>query len=309
MEYKDYYKTLGLEKTATANEIKKAFRQLAVKYHPDKNQNDKAAEEKFKEINEAYEVLGNAEKRKKYDGLASNWKNYGESNGGQEGFDWSQFAERENGYKYSTRNSSNDFSGRQFSDFFESVFGNQFGGEERGSYKGSDYHADMELSLDEAYSGTTRALEVNGQALQLKIKPGVSDQQSLRLKGKGGQGINGGSSGDIYITVHIPEHPHYKRKKNDLHCEIPVNLYTAILGGKASIRTLKGIMKIDLAAGTENGKVLRLKGQGMPIFGKPGAFGDLYAKVSVVVPKNLSPGETELFKELAALRTRNGQVA
>jgi curved DNA-binding protein len=311
MEYKDYYKVLGVEKTATADQVKKAYRKLAVKYHPDKNPGNKAAEEKFKEINEAYEVLGDAEKRKKYDELGENWKYYQQGGGsptGAEGFDWSQYSgggQRGRTHTYT----SEDFNEGGFSDFFESIFGGGGFGRASGgaggrarAQKGEDYRADMEISLEEAYAGTTRQLNVNWQTLQMKIKPGTHDGQVLRLKGKGGTGRSGGASGDIYITVHIPKHPHYEIKGDDLYCDIPVDLYTAVLGGKALVRTLKGAIRIDIAKGTHNGKLLRLKGMGMPRYGKAGEAGDLYAKVNVQLPENLSSKETELFQELAKLR-------
>jgi len=288
MNYKDYYKILGLTKSATQEDIKKAFRKLAVKYHPDKNPGNKAAEEKFKEISEAHEVLGDAEKRKKYDELGENWQQY-QGNAQQE--NWGQ-GQRQ---RYSGGSS---FEGGDFSDFFESVFGGGFGGGSRGAQKGSDYSADVQLSLEEAYKGTSRLLEVDGEKLQMKFKPGVKDGQSLRIRGKGGPGSNKGARGDIYVTVHVSEHPHFERKENNLHCEAPVDLYTLILGGKATIHTMKGMIKIDISKETENGKVLRLKGMGMPVFGSEKEFGDLYVKIKAVLPKNLSAEETELFQQL-----------
>jgi curved DNA-binding protein len=303
MEYKDYYKILGVEKTAAADEIKKAYRKLAVKYHPDKNPDDKAAENKFKEINEAYEVLGDAEKRKKYDELGANWQQYqqyGQQGGQSQGFDWSQWTNGNGG------SASAGFEGEGFSDFFSSIFGERFSegrGRQRSTrFRGQDYTAEMQLSLEEAYSGTTRQLELDGQKLQLKIKPGVKDSQVLRLRGKGGQGMNGGSSGDVYITVIIPEHPHFKRKEDDLYCDIPVELYTAVLGGQVLIRTLGGTLKMTVGKETDNGKVLRLKGMGMPKYGKENERGDLFAKVNVVLPKDLSSKEMELFRELSTLK-------
>jgi curved DNA-binding protein len=298
MNYKDYYKILGVSKTASNDDIKKAFRKLAVKYHPDKNPGDKVAEEKFKEINEANEVLSDPEKRKKYDELGENWQQY--QNGGrqqQQGdFDWGSWQSSGGGRQYSSTGFGDE---GDFSDFFESVFGGGFrGGQSRGPRKGSDYRAEAEISLEEAYYGTSRLMEVNGEKLQMKFKPGTKDGQTLRIKGKGAPGSGKGDRGDIYVTVHIPPHPHFERKENDIHCEAPIELYTAILGGKATIRTLKGIIKIDIPKETENGKVLRLKGMGMPVFGQENVYGDLYARVKVILPKNLSEEEIELFKQL-----------
>ena len=304
MDFKDYYKILGVSKTATAEEIKKAYRKLAVKYHPDKNANDKSAEEKFKEVNEANEVLGDPEKRKKYDELGENWNYYQQRGQNQpesnaQDFDWWQWTNRGN-----SSNSSN-FGNSDFSDFFENIFGGQFSGSRQRkprAAKGKDYQADMELSLEEAYTGTSRQLELDNTKLQLKTKPGLKDKQVLRLKEKGGKGHNGGPDGDLYITVHIPEHPHYKRRDDDLYCDIPVDLYKAVLGGEVMVRTLRSPIKITLPKETDNGKVLRLKGMGMPKYGVPDTFGDLYAKVSVQLPKNLTEKELELFKELSNLK-------
>lgn len=307
MEFKEYYKLLGITKTATADEIKKAYRKLAVKYHPDKNPNDKVAEEKFKEINEAYEVLGNEEKRKKYDELGENWKHYQQGGpqaqqGNQGGdFDWSQWTNTgRRGQK-----AGGEFDEGDFSDFFSSVFGDRFSGggqRQQRKYKGQDYNAEMQISLEEAYSGTTRMVDLDNQKLQLKLKPGIRDKQILRLKGKGGKGVNGGPDGDVFITVHIPEHPHYKRKEDDLYCDIPVDLYTAVLGGQITIRTLRNPIKMTINKETDNGKILRLKGMGMPVYGKTNEFGDLLAKVIIKLPKNLSGKEIELFRELSTIK-------
>jgi curved DNA-binding protein len=307
MDYKDYYKILSVAKTAKADEIKKAFRKLAVKYHPDKNPGNKSAEEKFKEINEANEVLSDPEKRKKYDELGADWKQFEQtSQSGQQrdDFDWSRFTNRGKG-RSSQYTNAEQFQDRDFSDFFSNIFGENFGetgqGRKRAS-KGQDYNAEMEISLEEVYSGTTRQLELDGQKLQLKIKPGVKDGQVLRLKGKGGKGRNGGTEGDVYIKVQVVDHPHFKRKEDDLYCDITVDLYTAILGGHTLIRTLKGPIKMNIAKETDNGKVLRLKGMGLPHYDKENQFGDLYAKVNVSLPKNLAPKEIELFKELSDIK-------
>lgn len=298
MNFKDYYKILGVDKTASAADVKKAYRKLAVKYHPDKNPNNNAAEEKFKEANEANEVLGDPEKRKKYDELGENWKHYDQQTEKQD-FDWSKYQNTGGGGGQQFY-SGDTFGGEgNFSDFFESIFGASRGGSRSSrAQKGNDYSAEAEISLEEAYSGTARLLEVNGEKLQMKFKPGMRDGQTLRIKGKGGKGINNGERGDIYVTVHIPVHPHFERKEDDLHAEMPVELYTLILGGKALVRTLKGTIKMDIPKGTDSGKILRLKGMGMPRFGKENDFGDMYAKTKVMIPKNLSEKEIKLFEEL-----------
>ena len=299
MDFKDYYKILGVEKTATADEIKKTFRKLALKYHPDKNPNDKAAEEKFKEISEANEVLSDAEKRKKYDELGENWNEKQAHD-----FDGYQRNNRGEGgpYQYT---GGQQFDESNFSDFFENIFGGRpAGGKQRQARatKGQDYNAEMKITLEEAYTGTTRQIELHEQKLNLKIKPGIKDGQVLRLKGKGGKGQNGGHDGDVYITAHVAEHTLYKRKEDDLYCDITVDLYTAVLGGQTTINTLRNPIKMTIGKETDNGKVLRLKGMGMPRYDKENEFGDLYAKVNVGLPKNLSESEIELFNQLSAIK-------
>jgi curved DNA-binding protein len=295
MEFKDYYKILGVSKTATTDEIKKAYRKLAIKYHPDKNQGNKAAEEKFKEANEANDVLSDPEKRKKYDELGENWKHYQPGN-----------PPPRQGYGAGSRqqyysSSEDDFGGGNFSDFFESIFGSgsRFGGGgNRGPVKGEDYQTDITISLEEAYTGTARLLEVNGEKLQVKFKPGTADAQSLRIKGKGGAAGKNGTRGDIFVTLHVSPHSYFERKEDDLYCEIIVDLYTAILGGKTMVRTMKGNIQITIPKETDNGKVLRLKGLGMPKYANPNEFGDIYAKVKLQIPKNLSKEEIDLFQQL-----------
>ena len=306
MDFKDYYKILGVERKASADEIKKAYRKLAVKYHPDKNPNNKAAEEKFKEMNEAYEVLGNAEKRKKYDELGENWNQHQQQGGRDGNFDWSKWQNTGGGQRKTYSSEEDMFgNGGDFSDFFSNIFGGAQGrsGRTQQPRKGNDFEAELSISLEEAYSGTTRQLETEGEKLQIKIKPGVKEGQTLRLKGKGGQGMSNGPRGDVFIRVHVETHPHFERKNDDLYCDVPVELYTAVLGGKTLIRTLKGNIRIDIAKGTDSGKILRLRGMGMPKFGKESEFGDLYAKVNIRVPQSLSEEEKDLFKKLSALRS------
>lgn len=292
MEYKDYYKILGLTKVATAEEIKKAYRTLALKYHPDKNPDDKTSGSKFKEINEANGVLSDPEKRKKYDELGENWNSYQQPAQG--------FSSQRN-----ANGGGGQFAESDFSDFFESVFGGRFSGggqRKQAAQKGQDYNAEMLLSFEEAYSGATRQLELDKQKLQIKIKPGIKEGQALRLKGKGAKGINGGPDGDLYITAHVAENPKYIRKGDDLYCDIDVDLYTAVLGGQTVITTLSNPIKMTIAKETVNGKILRLKGMGMPKYDKENEAGDLYAKVNIIIPKNLSTKEIELFKELSTLK-------
>ena len=308
MDYKDYYTLLGVEKTASAEEIKKAFRKLAIKHHPDKNPNNKQAEAKFKEINEANQVLSDPEKRKKYDELGKDWKDY-QHQGGKQGFDG--FKQQQGGtqgrgapFQYSQ---GDEFNEDQYSDLFENMFGGRFGSGGGGGArqqrpaKGQDFNAETSITLEEAYSGTSRQIALESGKLEMKIKPGVKAGQILRLKGKGGKGQNGGQDGDLYITVQVAENTVFQRKEDDLYADIPVDLYTAILGGHTIVKTLRHPIKMVLGKETDNGKVLRLKGMGMPKYDKEGEFGDLYAKVTIVLPKNISSKEMELFKELFAI--------
>jgi curved DNA-binding protein len=307
MEYKDYYKILGVDKSATSKEIKKAYRKLAAKYHPDKTQGDKAAEEKFKEVNEANEVLSDSEKREKYDTLGANWQAYDQAGG-----DWRQYAQQQQPGGQNTHYYEGDpseFFGGQgsdngFSSFFEQFFGGRgtggfSNGNQRSSrgFTGSDIEAELPITLLEAYQGGKRTFELNGQKLRITIKPGSYDGQKLKIKGKGQVGANGGKKGDLYINLRVQPDSRFQRKGNDLWVTKTIDLYTAILGGKIEIPTLTGTVKMSVPKGTDNGKTLRLKGKGMPINGTK-SFGDLMVKIQVVLPKNLSVEEEGLFKKL-----------
>jgi curved DNA-binding protein len=305
--YKDYYKVLGVAPNATPEEIKKAFRKLAVKYHPDKTKGDKAAEEKFKELSEANEVLGDPEKRKKYDRFGKDWQQYQQSGGQPGGFDWSKYTTNRGG---SGRMSSDDFDsmfgGENAGSLFDILFGDMGGRNRRrrtAAMRGEDIGTETTLSLEETYRGSTRLIEVNGQTIKVTIHPGIADQQVLRIPGKGTQGVGGGPAGDLYLTIKIARHPDYERKGDDLYRDLSVGLYAAVLGGKAELETLKGAIKVDIPRETPNGKVLRLRGLGMPIYGKKQQFGDMFVKVVVKMPEGLSEKEVELFRKLAALRS------
>jgi len=309
MEYKDYYKILGVDKKASKDEIKKAFRKLAIKYHPDKNQGDKTAEAKFKEINEANEVLSDPEKRKKYDALGENWQYYQQQGGSADQFDWSRYANPGTGGSNQTFYSSDlgsMFGGEQggFSDFFETLFTGSQGRTSRArqQFKGQDLQAELLITLEEAYKGVEKVFEINGQSIKLKIKRGVSDGQVLKLGGKGYAGIHGGPNGDLLISVKIQKHPIFNRIDDDLYCDLPVDIYTAILGGKTELAAFKGKIRIDIPKETSNGKTLRLNGLGMPKYGKTNQFGDLYVKIEIQTLKNLSENEISMFKELQSLR-------
>lgn len=312
MEFKDYYKILGVDKNATKEEISKAFRKLAMKYHPDKNPNNKAAEEKFKEITEAHEVLSDPEKRKKYDALGANWKQYQTSGGGFEDF-FTQFGGKRRGSR-STYEFSGDFDdlfggmGGGFSDFFESFFGGR-GRQARAGFDshgfqtqpaGVDVEADLHITLEEAFNGSERQIAVDGKKLKIKINPGTTDGQKLRLKGLGRSRTADGNKGDLYLNIHILHHPFYEIKDGELFYNLDIDLYTAVLGGKEEIKTLDAKkISINIPEGTESEQILRLKKLGLR---KGNERGDLFVKVHVTIPKNLSEKEKKLFKELSKLR-------
>ena len=286
MEYKDYYKVLGVDRSAKQDEIKKAYRKLAVKYHPDKNPGDKAAEEKFKEISEAYQVLGNEESRKKYDELGANWKQYENMNYGGQGFQGFE------GFQ--------GFGGSGFSDFFDMFFGDiNFGGGRRSrtrAMKGQDLTASIDLTLREAYSGSQRLIDVGNETIKISIKPGVRSGQTLRVKGKGGHGMNGGENGDLLMKINILQDPVYQRDGDDLIRTVNIDVYTAILGGKIEIDTMKGNVSVPIKPQTQNNSMLRLKGLGMPHYGKEGA-GALLLKIQIVLPNHFSEKELELIRQ------------
>jgi curved DNA-binding protein len=295
MEYKDYYKVLGVAKSASQDEIKKAYKKLAVKFHPDKNPGDKKAEERFKEITEAYEVLGDADKRRKYDRLGANWKQYEQTGFGDVNFDFDL-----NDIFGGGGNASGG-GGGGFSDFFRQFFGGS-GGSYQQNFKGQDYSTEVYLTLEEAYLGATRMVEVNGESLRMSIKAGVEDQQKLRIKGKGGKGSSPELNGDLLIKVNIAKHQTFERKGSDLYQDIAVDVYTALLGGKTEIKTIKGTtISLNIPAGSENGKVLRIKDLGMPDYKHPSTFGSAYLKIVIQLPKNLNEEELKLFQRLAEI--------
>lgn len=301
MEYKDYYQVLGVDKKATQDEIKKAYRKLALKYHPDKNPGNKNAEEKFKEISEANEVLADPEKRKQYDKLGSNWKQYQ-----QHGFDQGPFGAGGRGrtYSYGGGTGGAEFFGDSgFSDFFESFFG-RGAGQHYGPFGGqgfdfppSDLTGEIPITLEEAFQGTERIVDVGGEKIKVKIKPGAYDGLTLRAKGKG-QRSPSGKAGDLHLTIIVQPHPLYERKGDDLHMEAPMDLFTALLGGKQEVSTLSGKINITLKEGTQNGKVVRLKGKGMPLYGRAGHHGDLYIKLLVRLPEHLTAHQKQLLQKL-----------
>lgn len=304
MEYKDYYKILGVEKNASVDEIKKAYRKLARKYHPDVNPNDKVAEERFKEINEANEVLTDSEKRSKYDLLGNSWQAY-QYGGGTGGFDWSQWVSE--AYKSGGQVNLNDIlRGRGgarpgFSDFFEAIFG-AMGQTRPTAQQGQDYNQKVEISLEEAFNGVSRILRIGERRIEVKIPRGAKSGTKVRVRGEGGEGAAGGQKGDLYLNIEVTPHPTFERVGDDLYSELPVDLYTAVLGGEATVPTLKGKIKLRIPPETQSGRTFRLKNQGMPKLKQPDERGDLYAKVMVQLPQNLTPEEIALFEELADMR-------
>jgi len=309
MEYKDYYKILGVSKSATIDEIKKKYRKLARKYHPDVNPGDKNTASKFAEINEAHEVLSDPEKRKKYDTLGSNWQQYQNYRQGPPFSSNRRTSRGGSQYTFFEGDFDDLFGGigAGFSDFFKTFFGDSFSGpdssgKENRSIKGQDYKAELEMTLEEAYSRCVKIINVNNENLRITLKPGLKDGQTIKLKGKGGSVIQGGKKGDLYITIRIPLHPVYKRVDNDLFIEVPVDMYTMLLGGEKEIDVLSGRFKIKVPPETESGSTFRLKGKGFSVYNKSGSFGDLYVKVLMKTPKNLSDKEKKLIKELARLR-------
>jgi len=312
MQYKDYYKILGVSKNARQDEIKKAYRKMAVKYHPDKNPDNKEAEDLFKEANEAFEVLGDPEKRKKYDRLGANWKQYEHAgNGHSGGYDWSQFGSQGRSRSYHFQGDIGDIFGESggFSDFFNAFFGDMGAGTSQGfqtrqGYKGQDLRAEMDITLQEAYHGGSRILNVNGHKLRVKIKPGTYDGQELRIKGKGGQGMRGGENGDLYITIKLLPDPHFNIKGNNLIKDEQIDLYAAVLGDKKTVETMNGKINVNIPKGSQNGKILRLKGKGIPLYNKPGQYGDMLVRLNVQIPQNLSDKEEKLFHELQELHNK-----
>jgi curved DNA-binding protein len=307
---KDYYSILGVSKDATDSEIKKAFRKLAVKLHPDKNPGDKAAEERFKEANEAYEVLSDPEKRKKYDKFGENWNRVDESAHAQGG---RQYQQSSAGGQSFYGNASDFFEGQgDYSDMFESFFRQAGAGGGRsgtGSFKGQDLQAAMTISLEEAYLGASKTFEINNEKIRIQLKPGAYDGLTIKLAGKGSPGANKGKPGDLYITINVAPDPVHEREGNNLKQTLSIDLFTAVLGEEKEVSTLSGILKIKIPAGTQNGKLLRIKGKGMPVYDKPGQNGDLLLNIQVQIPEKLTDEQKELFRQLQSSFTKKQSYA
>ncbi|HBY93559.1 MAG TPA: molecular chaperone DnaJ [Chloroflexi bacterium] len=316
MEFKDYYEILGVARDADEKEIRKAYRRLARQYHPDVNPGNQEAEERFKEINEAYEVLSDPEKRARYDQFGRDWQRYRDT-GAPGGFDWSQYTQQPGGprvqYTYTTAEDLNDLFGEEagFSDFFETLFG-RAGFGQRGAPRtraarprqGQDIEQPLQVTLAEAYHGTTRLLTKDGRRLEVTIPPGVRNGSRVRMSGEGAPGVGGGPAGDLYLIVEVLPDERFERRRDDLYTGIEVPLLTAVLGGEVTVPTLTGNVQLTIPPETQNGRLFRLRGKGMPRLHNPTEPGDLYATVTVRLPTRLSDRERELFEQLRTLQGR-----
>jgi curved DNA-binding protein len=297
MAFIDYYKVLGLNKKATETEIKKAYRKMARKYHPDLNPNNQESEKKFKEINEANEVLSDAENRKKYDEYGENWQHAEEFEKSKRQQQQYQGSGQQGGF-------GGGGGGADYSDFFESMFGGRSaGGRGSAQYKGQDFNAELHLDLKDVYTTHKRTLTINGKNIRLTIPAGVENGQVIKITGYGAQGRGAGPKGDLYITFTIENQTDFKRDKSNLYTTVALDLYTAILGGEITVDTFDGKVKLKVAPGTQNDTKVKLKGKGFPVYKKKGQFGDLYITYQIEIPKTLSEKEKELFTELSNLRT------
>jgi len=302
MAFIDYYSILGVDKNASEEDIKKAYRKLARKYHPDLNPNDKEAKVKFQQINEANEVLSNPENRKKYDEYGEHWKHaeeYERAKGAQQHY---QYQPAGGGGAHWQEGYTGNFDEGMFSDFFESMFGSRRAGRQQAKFRGEDFNAEVRLTLREAYATHQRTFTINSENVRITIPAGIANGQKIKLKGRGGPGINGGPNGDLYITFVIEEDSDFKRIDNDLYTTAILDLYTAVLGGEATVNTFTGKAKVKVHAGTQNGAKMRLKGKGFPVYKKEEEFGDLFVTFSVKIPTHLTEKQKELFQELAKLQ-------
>jgi curved DNA-binding protein len=318
MNYKDYYKTLGVKKNASEKDIKRAFRKLARKHHPDVNPDDPQAEERFKEVNEAYEVLSDPDKRSKYDRLGADWQRFQHTGGRPGDFDWSRWsaggAPGGAHVRYGRPEDMEDLFGSSspFSDFFSQIFGGRAGAARSGAtragtggyqyqvqpQRGQDYEQQVEITLQEAYHGTGRILQKEGQRLEVRIPAGAKTGTRVRMTGQGAMGGAGGLAGDLYLRVHVRPDAQFERKNDDLHTTIRASLYTMVLGGEIEVPTMAGNVVLTIPAGTQSGRTFRLRGRGMPKLRQPDQQGNLYAKVEAQLPVNLTPRQRELFEEL-----------
>ena len=308
MDFKDYYEILGVSPDADAKTIKQAYRKLARQHHPDVNPGNKEAEEKFKTINEAYQALSNPEQRKKYDELRAQYQRWQQSGRNPRDFNWQNWAAQpgqEPNVQYGTPEDFEDLFGGEspFSDFFSSIFGQSRGrSRSSGPHKGQDVEAVVDLSLEEAYRGATRALQIGDRRIEARIPPGVRTGSRVRLSGQGEPGRNGGAAGDTYLIIRLLPHPNFELEGDDLHIEVPVDIYTAVIGGEVPVPTLDRPVMLKIPSKTQGGKTFRLSGRGMPKMGDPKKRGDLYVRVKLMLPENMTEEEVNTFRSLVAKR-------
>lgn len=296
MTYLDYYKILGLEKSASPKDIKNAYRKLARKFHPDLNPNNQDAKTNFQQVNEANKVLSDPAKRKKYDQYGKDWEHAGES------AHQSQNYSQTSGSRGRTASSS-QFGGGDFSDFFESMFGGTGARNSRtASHKGQDFTTELHLELQDAYKMHKQTLDINGHKIRITIPAGIENNQTIKISGHGAAGEMGGVAGDLYLTFKIPTHPTFKREHENLFAIVPLDIYTAILGGEMTIDTLDGKVKFNVKPETQNGAKINLRGKGFPVYKMEGLFGDLQITFSIVMPIHLTTKQKELFQELKAIQ-------
>lgn len=296
MSFIDYYKILGITKTASEGDIKKAYRKLARKYHPDLNPNDKIAEKKFKEINEANEVLSNPENRKKYDQYGEHWQHAEEY----------EKAKQHQRSQRSYQGASGGYSEEDFSDFFENMFGGRASSSGRArqvKFRGQDFNAELQLNIEDVYTTHKRTLTVNNKNIRITIPAGVENGQIIKIKGHGGKGVNGGPNGDLFIQFSIVNHSKFRRDKENLHLTVDLDLYKALLGGEITVNTFDGKVKLKIKPETQNGTKVKLKGKGFPKYKKEDQFGDLYITYNIKLPNKLSNKEKELIKQLQTQRS------
>jgi curved DNA-binding protein len=313
MDYKDYYQILGVPRDASEKDIKSAFRKLARQYHPDVNPGDKAAEEKFKSINEAYEVLSDAEKRKKYDAFGADWERYQQAGGQPGGFDFSQWrAQPGDGAQWEVRyGNPEDFAdlfgqGEPYSDFFSTLFGRGARARTSGPRRGQDFEHPVRISFDEAFHGTRRIFQIDERRLEATLPAGVRTGSRVRLSGQGGPGAGGGPGGDLYLVIEVEPDTRFERRGDDLYSDVSVDFYRAVLGGEVRVPTPDGAVALRVPPRTQSGQTFRLRGKGMPVLGGAGR-GDLYARIRIGLPEDLTDEELEGLRELA--RKRGGEYA
>lgn len=295
MEYKDYYKILGVERSATPEDIKKAFRKLALKYHPDRNKGNKEAEEKFKDINEANEVLSDPQKRARYDQLGASYSDWQARGGNQGNFNWNDWASAGGGTQMDMGDLESLFGGG-FSDFFSTIFGGMPTTGRRQTTRSSprqSYQQPVQITLEEAYRGTTRQFQVENRRIEVKIPAGATNGTKVRVAGGGP-----GKGSDLYLIVEVLPDSRFSMDGQDLTTEIKVDLFTAVLGGTVKVSTLSGDVTLTIPAGTQPGQMIRLAGKGLPALRQPNSFGNLYVRIKVELPKNLTAGQSELFEKL-----------